>query len=248
MFERKITLAEDYHFSSRNNKGYKFLKNEHLIHYREDIIKLKSKSYIEYFGNSYQLPPPYLEDHDSFKRVIQNRKSRRNFNKSAIDVQKLSNILYFSNGYRDVEKGQKYVPSSGGLNSVELFVIVLNSIEIEKGIYYYNPNEHQLTTIHTGDFATWTREHIFYQDEYSDASCVVVLASLAGKLTMKYGLRSYRLALLDIGHVSQNIYLLGSASDVQVCASAGFIDDEIDQALNFDGFNITTQLTIMLGF
>lgn len=247
MFERKITIAEDYHFSSRNNKGYKFLKNEHLVHYREDILKLKSRSYVEYLGDGIQLPEPSILNDYSLKDALYNRKSQRNFNGSPIDLQKISNILYYSNGYRSIEKAQKFIPSSGGLNSVELFVMILNSESIPKGIYYYDPKEHTLMNVHYGDFSIWAKEHVFYQDEYSYASCIIILTSMVGKLSMKYGLRAYRLSLLDVGHVSQNIYMLSAANNVQACASAGFIDDELDQALNLDGFNVTTQLTIMLG-
>jgi SagB-type dehydrogenase family enzyme len=247
MFDKKVTLAEDYHFSSRNNKAYKFIKNEHLVHYREDILKLKNKSYVETEGEGYPLPAPSNLQGANLLDVLFNRKSRRNFDRSPMNTQSLADILYYSNGYRDIQKAAKFVPSSGGLNSVDLFVIMLSSEDLPQGIYHYDPKVHKLISVHKGNFSTWVQEHVFYQEEYADASCIIVLTSMIGKLSLKYGLRSYRLSFLDVGHVSQNIYLLSSAHNVKCCASAGFIDDELDQALNLDGFNVASLLTIMLG-
>jgi nitroreductase len=70
---------------------------------------------------------------------------------------------------------------------------------------------------------------------------------LSSRLQTKYGIRGYRFALLDVGHVSQNIYLVGTALGVQVCASAGFIDDTVDQALGLDGLDTASMLVVLVG-
>jgi SagB-type dehydrogenase family enzyme len=74
-----------------------------------------------------------------------------------------------------------------------------------------------------------------------------VLTAAVGRLAAKYGPRAYRLALLDVGHVSQNIHLVATAIGLNVCATAGFIDDELDGALGLDGIDVATMLTVLVG-
>ena len=64
---------------------------------------------------------------------------------------------------------------------------------------------------------------------------------------MKYSLRGYRFGLLDVGHVSQNLYLVASALGLQVCATAGFIDDVLDSALGLDGLDVASMLMVLVG-
>ena len=249
MFDKSISLAEDYHAASRNGAGYKFIKNGHLVHYEDDVVALKSVDYIDCTSTAKKIKLERPTDLDDvlFLDVLFGRKSSRNFDSKLVSFSNLSDLLYYGNGYQDIDKGTKFVPSSGGLNSVELFVIAFSIEQVPKGIYHYNAKKHELESVHQGAFEIWAKEHIFYQEEYARASFVVVFASAVGKLGKKYGLRSYRLSLLDVGHVSQNMYLLASALKLKACASAGFIDDELDQALNIDGFHVSSFLTMMIG-
>jgi SagB-type dehydrogenase family enzyme len=247
MFNKDVNPAEEYHFASRNVGAYKFIKNEHLVHYRDDIVSLKTKKFVHYNGDSIQLLKPIPFADISFETVLAQRISHRDFDGTPISKQELSDLLYYSNGYRDISKGLKFVPSSGGLNSVELYAIVLASNEIPLGIYHYEAKSHSLEEIKRGDFRVWSDEHIFFQEEYCRASVVLVLTSMFGKLSTKYGLRSYRLSLMDVGLVSQNIYLVSSALHLKACASAGFIDEELDSALGIDGYNTSSFLTISIG-
>lgn len=249
MFDKSISLAEEYHAASKNGAGYKFIKNGHLVHYQDDVVALKSVDYIDCSNttNKIKLEKPSDLDEVLFTDVLYGRQSSRDFDSRPVSLSNLSDLLYYSNGYKNVTQGTKFVPSSGGLNSVELFVIAFSTEQVPKGIYHYNAKTHELELVRRGAFETWVEEHVFYQEEYSKASFIIVMASTIGKLNKKYGLRSYRLALLDVGHVSQNMYLLASALKLKACASAGFIDDELDQVLHLDGFSVSSLLTMMIG-
>ena len=50
-----------------------------------------------------------------------------------------------------------------------------------------------------------------------------------------------------MGHVSQNLYLIATALGLKACASAGFIDHELDDALHLDGQNMSSLLTMIIG-
>jgi len=82
---------------------------------------------------------------------------------------------------------------------------------IDPGIYHFDSVEYDLVRLAKGQFQTWLREKVFYQIEFAAASVALILTAAIGRLTAKYGLRAYRLALIDIGHVSQNLYLVATA-------------------------------------
>jgi len=88
---------------------------------------------------------------------------------------------------------------------------------------------------------------VFYQGEFADAAMQVALTCSIGRLMEKYGSRGYRLGLLDAGHVSQTLYLVSAALGLNVCACAGFIDDEMDRAIGLDGITHATLLMVGIG-
>lgn len=246
MFKKEDSILEDYNIASRNSQAYKFIKNQHLVHYKDDIIKL-NEDLLNISGEEFFLPEASDFSEYTFDQVLFNRKSSRDFKGLRLDSSKISDILFYSLGCKSLLNNRKFVAQSGGLNSVEAFVFIQSAENISSGLYFYNSKNHSLVLKKHGNFSTWFREHVFYQTEYADASMIIMLTSNQGKLNKKYGLRAYRLSLLDVGHVSQNIYLICSALKLDICASAGFIDDEVNDALDIDGLNISTFLTVMVG-
>lgn len=79
------------------------------------------------------------------------------------------------------------------------------------------------------------------------AAVALVLTSAIGRLQAKYGTRGYRFGLFDVGHVSEDIYLAGTGLGLQVCATAGFIDEEVDRTLGLDGLERATMLVLLIG-
>jgi SagB-type dehydrogenase family enzyme len=210
LFTKEVTCLEEYNIASRNNLAYKFIKNQHLVHYKDDIISLKDDTF-SVDGDDIILPEPSDLSSFTIDNILFNRNSSREFTQKKLTKQNLSDILYYSLGCKTPINYKKFVPQSGGLNSVEAFVFVLFSEDLPLGLYHYNSQKNSLTNIKIGNFSVWLNEHVFYQEEYSNATFVIVLTSNIGKLQKKYGLRSYRLGLLDVGHVSQNIYLISTA-------------------------------------
>ena len=141
----------------------------------------------------------------------------------------------------------RIVPNSGGLSSVEVYPVVMNITEIEPGIYHFDSVEHDLALLRAGQFRPWLEEIVLFQAELAAAAAALVLTSAVGRLQSKYGPRGYRLGLLDVGHVAQNCYLAATALGLRACATAGFIDAELDGALGVDGVEVSTMLVILLG-
>jgi len=247
MFIKKIHQHIEYHIASRNNKVFLSSKTDHLKHYDETIVKTQKEVGLKnYYGRETKLTNPMLLKMD-FCSLMEKRKSARDFDNYNISLEELSTLIYYTCGYKVKDRGRKHTPSSGGFNSVEVFPLILSSKDVDPGLYYFDSKKNCLNEIYTGNFQKWLSEDVFYQKEWANASVVFILASNIGRLASKYYLRSYRLGLLDIGHVSQNFYLTAAAMDLKVCASAGYIESELENAMNINGIDVASFLTVMIG-
>jgi SagB-type dehydrogenase family enzyme len=247
MFTQKIYQHIEYHLASRNNKAFLNTKTDHLKHYDENIVKTQRDVGLKnYQGKEISLVNPIDLEMD-FKNLMQQRKSARDFDNYPISLAEISTLLYYTCGYKLNGNGRKHTPSSGGFNSVEIFPIVLCSNEVSPGMYYFDAKKNCMVEIHNNKFNKWLSEDVFYQKEWANASVVFIMTSNIGRLSNKYFLRSYRLGLMDIGHVSQNFYLTATAMDLKVCASAGYIESEIENAIHVNGIDVASFLTVMVG-
>ena len=68
-----------------------------------------------------------------------------------------------------------------------------------------------------------------------------------GRTRFKYGLRGYRFALLEAGHVAQNLLLAATALGLAAVPLGAFFDRRADVFLRLDGVNESTLYTIAVG-
>lgn len=248
------TLAEEYHVASRNQSGFKCARNEHQMHYSATVRRLVEEAPLHLVGRPrVSLPTSRVKIDLTLDETIARRTSSRNFTFRALTIEQLATLLHLGNAVRSIRRDGEYVhyqrqaPNSGGMGSVEVFLIVLNVDGLDPGIYHFDSISHELVWLRDGNLSVWLAERVFYQMEFAGASVVLALTAAVARLSAKYGLRGYRLALLDVGHVSQNVNLASSAMGLQVCATAGFIDDELDGALGLDGLEMSTMLVLLIG-
>ena len=79
------------------------------------------------------------------------------------------------------------------------------------------------------------------------ASITVLISGVVERTKLKYGERGYRYALLDIGHLGQNIYLSSTCLDLAIMTTCGFYDDEANKLLRLDGVNETAMYVAFIG-
>ena len=251
---RPESLAAEFHVASRNQAAYKRYYKAHDIHYQPSIRQLVTDAPLALkAATRVELPSDDERADESILSTIKNRGSGRAITDAPLPASTLATLLRHSNaviGSAQTPDGAFYrraAANSGDLGSVEIFPVVLNVQGIQPGIYHFDSVQHDLAEVRSGNFGAWLREFVLFQAELSSAAVALVLTAAVGRLQTKYGIRGYRFALLDVGHVSQNIYLVGTALGIQVCASAGFIDDEVDQALGLDGLDTASMLVLLLG-
>ena len=69
---------------------------------------------------------------------------------------------------------------------------------------------------------------------------MIFVAAVFGRTRFKYGVRGYRFALLEAGHVGQNVLLAATALGLGAVPLGGYYDRLTDEFLGLDGVNEST--------
>ena len=170
----------------------------------------------------------------SFAEVLESRRSRRDYQNRPLKLEELSKVLqmaFLSNtmedGYGIRNIPQLPYPNIGGLDPVEIVVIVNGVVDLDRGHYRYDKVGHALVPVASGDYrqpllnATFENDWLFY------APAIIILSNDQRKVAWKYKTRGYRIAFMDLGAAMQNLYLACTATQLSCCAVAGYQDDKI---------------------
>lgn len=180
------------------------------------------------------LPPPDLTGGPPLREVVATRHSTRDY-VGGMPLATLSTLLALTGGLRPGEEHERTQPSPGALYPLEVYPVV-NAVEgLEPGIYHYDVRGHGLTTLRTGDTSAAIRRGGLDQAFLAEADVVLVVTAILQRLRWRYRDRSYRYALLEAGHLGQNLYLGAGSLGLGACAVGAFRDDEVNDLLGVDG-------------
>ena len=124
-------------------------------------------------------------------------------------------------------------PSGGGLYPIETYLISVALESQISGVFHYNPIKHSLECL-------WDLPPHFNMKDVAKnprslpLSTLIVFTSVWRRSSAKYGDLAYLHALLEAGHMSENILLTGCALGLNVRPYAGFNDALIEQLLDLD--------------
>lgn len=191
----------------------------------------------------------------TLEQVIRARSSVRDYSGAAMSTATLSRLLGLSYGVTGeallddgaTRRSRRAAPSAGALYPVELYLAALRVEGLAPGLYHYRPRGHALECLRAGAVAAEVGRAVLYPEIVAHASVVVLLAAIFPRTLYKYGERGYRFALLDAGHVAQNIYLVATAVGLGAVAMGGFLDDELDGLLGLNGVDEATVYSVALG-
>lgn len=144
------------------------------------------------------------------------------------------------------ERSFRTVPSAGALYPLELYVHAGAVAGLEPGLYHFrakNAQLQRLRTLHPPQLAA-----AFVQsDVVETAAAVLVVTAAFLRTTFKYGERGYRFALIEAGHVAQNVDLAAAALSLPAANLGGFFDRELEALLELDGVESSVLYAIAVG-
>jgi SagB-type dehydrogenase family enzyme len=188
--------------------------------------------------------------------AIAARRSRRDFGTDPLSLDDLSALLYAAYGATRQAAGAdlptpRSVPSGGALYPLEIYPVVRNVEGLTPGLYHYDPFRHLLEVGREEEIEQALDRMIIPLPAIPRvaSSCGVVLfvAAVFWRTRFKYGLRGYRWALIEAGHLGQNFVLAAEALGVAAVPYGGFLDRRVDEYLGLDGVNESAIYSLVAG-
>jgi SagB-type dehydrogenase family enzyme len=186
-------------------------------------------------AQSITLPDPRGYQGLSLEKAIETRRSIRDYTDEALSLEELSRLLHAAQGITAQRRGFRAAPSAGALYPIETYAVVHEVAGLERGLYHYSVADHTLEQLRAENLRRTIVVAGIGQDMLGQAQVCFVLSAFFQRLRWKYRERTYRYALLEAGHIGQNLYLAATSMGLGACAVGAFLDDELNNLLELDG-------------
>lgn len=188
------------------------------------------------------LPPPEPVS-EAFSDMISVRRSTREYADKALTLQELSTFFFWSAGRLEKRNKEKDIserrvhPSGGGKFPLELYVLILKSGEIERGVYHYSIETHALEQMITINIDMVLAQLAPHDDFAREGGMIILFSFIKDRSVGKYGALAYKLAFIESGHISQNMYLLSSVLDLACCGMGMSDSSGFNKVLQIDSIS-----------
>ena len=177
--------------------------------------------------------------------ALRTRRSAQTFTGRPLGLQRLAALL--EAGYGVTAPGRRSVPSGGALYPLEIYPVVVQVGGLEQGVFHFDPPRHLLELVRAGEVASELEATCPLPGLLAGAAAVVFVTAVFWRSRFKYGLRGYRFALLEAGHVAQNVLLTASELGVAALPLGGFYDARAEALLGVDGVDESVVYAVVLG-
>jgi putative peptide maturation dehydrogenase len=217
-------------------------------------LMLSSEQMVEAFGAAPE--PDFRRAHDRvplalpaprrsvFDTLLDARRTCRNFDPDAVlDREAFATMLrrvWGAVGTRELAPGavavKKTSPAGGGLHAVEAYLLVQRVEGVAPGFYHYLAMAHALEPLQALDAtqaAEWAHRFVAGQAWFHDAPVMVIMVARFDRLFWKYRrhTKAWRVVHLDVGHLSQTMYLSATELGLGCFVTAAINDRAVEQAL-----------------
>lgn len=168
-----------------------------------------------------------LDLNDDIVSVIRGRESHRVYSGESMTLRELSFLLWATQGIKSI-RGNNYatlrtVPCGGARHEFETYLMVMNVEGLEPGAYHYLPMLGELEFIadmeNIGEQVTLS---LCGQGWGAKANVVFYWSIMPYRAEWRYGIYAHRVALIDVGHIGQNLYIACESAGLGTCAIAAF--------------------------
>ena len=173
------------------------------------------------------------------------RRSAHEFNGQPLALSTLAALL--EAGYGVTAPGRRTVPSAGALYPLELYPAIVRVDGVEPGVFHFDPPRHVLEVVRAGEIGETLEATSPLAGFLEGVSAVVFVTAVFWRSRFKYGPRGYRFALLEAGHVAQNMLLAATELGVAALPLGGFYDARAEALLGVDGVDEAVLYAIALG-
>jgi oxazoline/thiazoline dehydrogenase len=201
-----------------------------------------------------------MEGDRPFTRVLEERRSVREYGEQPITARQLGEFLYRVARVRSVtapnpevglhyETSNRPYPSGGGSYDLELYLTVNTCDGIPSGIYHYDPLNHRLEKLadRNAHVETLLRDASISAARLCVPQVLISLASRFQRLGWKYNAIAYAATLKNVGVLYQTMYLVATAMGLAPCGLGSGNSDLLAEAVGLDYLKESSVGEFMLG-
>jgi len=171
------------------------------------------------------LPPVDSRGATFLEEILRKRESWRRFSQEPLTNEEVARVMWAAQGVTRTWGGRT-APSAGALFPLEVYVV------LEGGVHHYLPRNHQLLRLSGEDVREALCSAALSQAFIRDAPATVVIAVVFERVTVKYGSRGERYAMIEAGHAAQNILLQATSMGLDSVPVGAFHDERVRQVLD----------------
>lgn len=244
--------TEDYHEASRI---YPCITDPHVVGAarleRSLEMRITASRSVKRYPQQPFVPLPAADlGSATLAAAVADRRSRRTFSDRPLELGRLATLLDTAYGVTGMVDGTpqalRTVPSGGALYPLELYVVSHRVEGLELALYHYDPLRHGLELV--APFTARAGAELSpYGTSLAGSAAVVAMTAMFWRSRFKYGHRAYRFALMEAGHVAQNLLLAAAALELDAVPLGGFYDRNVDALLGVDGLFEATLYLVPVG-
>lgn len=149
----------------------------------------------------------------SLETALKTRQTVREFTGGSITRDILDDLIWAAYGHTHSDGSVKMrtAPSAGATYPLEIYLVLHNVNDTPDGIYLYDTQSDQLTVVKEGGYLNDICRVSLNQDFIPLANATFLLVYDPDRIVRHYGRESRKYALLECGHIAQNILLMAAA-------------------------------------
>jgi SagB-type dehydrogenase family enzyme len=176
------------------------------------------------------LPEPVFSSLISVEEALGKRKSVRAYHDEPLSTSDVSQLLWAAQGITR-PGGYRTAPSAGALYPLEVYLLAGDVTGLDSGLYRYEPESHVLQKTKEGDYRDELSQAALNQEAIRDAPAIIIITGIYERTTGKYGGRGRQYVHMEVGSVSQNIYLQAVSLNLGTVFIGAFYDGEVQKVL-----------------
>lgn len=142
--------------------------------------------------------------------TLKNRKTIREITGGQLPTGYLDKLVWAAYGHthNDSRSKMRTAPSAGATYPVELYMVVERVTELDNGIYRYSTRVENPVLVKSGEYLSKVCEVSLEQDFIPLSNVAFIMVYNPQRIVDRYGRDSRRYAILECGHIAQNILLM----------------------------------------
>jgi len=187
------------------------------------------------------LPAPSDEPARTLAEIVRHWAPVDPFADGSLSLADLGRLLYFSNGITlnaaasASGQARRAAPSAGALYSGEVYVAAARVQQLPPGVYYYEVAQHRLVEVEANLAAADLAAALDRPASLAVPAATILLSNVFERYSWRYANRGYRYALIDSGHIGENLRLAAASAGLAQARILAFRDDLLNELLSIDG-------------